>query len=196
MIHWVLCQNFNLPHTGKLYEHTPQPVIESTEVTTSWDCTINTDRKREANRTEITIKNFEENTFIMIDVTVSGDKNISGKDFQKLSKYKDLEIEVTKIWKRKTKTIPVATGSLGMIKKGTQNFYRSNPWKTITAGNPENSTHKYCSHFTKSALSLSKHTVISSKTITSKHSLPLPSSQIVSHATLHLPPVSCERLGR
>ena len=32
-IHWTLCKTFNLSHTKKWYEHTPQPVIESTEVT-------------------------------------------------------------------------------------------------------------------------------------------------------------------
>ena len=42
-IHWILCKNFNLPHTGKWYEHTPQPVTEGTEVTILWDFTINTD---------------------------------------------------------------------------------------------------------------------------------------------------------
>ena len=35
----------------------------------------------------------------MIDVPVLEDKNISLKEFQKLSKYKDLEIEVSKMWK-------------------------------------------------------------------------------------------------
>ena len=25
-IHWTVCKNFNLPHTVKWYEHTPQPV--------------------------------------------------------------------------------------------------------------------------------------------------------------------------
>ena len=39
-------------------------------------------------------------------------------EFQKLSKYKDLRIEVTKMWKLKTKVIPVVTGALGMIKNG------------------------------------------------------------------------------
>ena len=33
----------------------------------------------------------------MIDVTVPADKNVSLKVFQKLSKYKDLEIEVIKM---------------------------------------------------------------------------------------------------
>ena len=47
---------------------------------------------------------------------------MSFKEFQKLSKYEGLKIEVTKIWKLKTKTIPVVTGTLGMINKGTQNF--------------------------------------------------------------------------
>ena len=35
------------------------------------------------------------------------------------SKYKDLEIEIEKIWHLKTTTAPVIVGALGMIKKGT-----------------------------------------------------------------------------
>ena len=58
----------------------------------------------------------------MIYVTVPADKNVSLKEFQKLSKYKDLEIEVTKMWKLNTKTISVLIAALGMIKKGAQNF--------------------------------------------------------------------------
>ena len=64
----------------------------------------------------------------MIDVTVPVGKNISLKEFQKLSKYKDLEIEVTKMWKLKTKAIPVVIGALGINKKGHSKFYRPNPW--------------------------------------------------------------------
>ena len=100
-----MCNNFNLPHTEKWYEHTPQPVIESTEVTILWDFTIHTDRKIYADRPDIIIKDHREKTCIMLDVAVPADKNISLKEFQKLSKYKDLKIEVTKIWKLKTKTI-------------------------------------------------------------------------------------------
>ena len=86
-VQWILCKNVNLPYTELVwYEHTPQPVTESTEVTILWDFTINTDRKIEANRPDITIKNFKENTCIMIDVTVSAANNISLKEFQKLSK--------------------------------------------------------------------------------------------------------------
>uniref|UniRef100_A0A0L8IHZ6 Uncharacterized protein n=1 Tax=Octopus bimaculoides TaxID=37653 RepID=A0A0L8IHZ6_OCTBM len=38
--------------------------------------------------------------------------------YQKLSKYKELEIEISKMWERKTKTIPVVIGAIGMITKG------------------------------------------------------------------------------
>ena len=99
-IHWKLCKNFDLPQTEKSFEHTPQPATESTEVTILYsNNTINIDRKIEANRPEITIKNFEENTYIMIDVTVPADKNIYFKQFHKLSKYIELETELTKMWK-------------------------------------------------------------------------------------------------
>lgn len=62
------------------------------------------------------------------------------------------------MWKPKTKVIPVVIGVLGMMKKGTQNL-SINPWQTITKGNAENSTHRYCSH-------VSKDTAISDNTIT------------------------------
>ena len=52
---------------------------------------------------------------------VPSDQNISWKEFQKLSKYKDLEIKVTKMLKPKTKIVPVIIGALEMIKKWTQN---------------------------------------------------------------------------
>ena len=48
----------------------------------------------------------------MIDVKLPADKNVSLKDLQKLFKYKNLQnvdLEVTKIWKLKTKAIPVVT---------------------------------------------------------------------------------------
>ena len=35
-----------------------------------------------------------------------------------LSKYKDLEIEVSRMWKVRTKVMPVVTGALRTIKKG------------------------------------------------------------------------------
>ena len=123
-------KHYEIPNTEKWYEYTPKPVVEGKNVTILWDFTVHTYRKIDANRPDIIIKNHEERTCIMMDVAVLSDLNISLKEFQKLSKYKDLEIDVTKMWKLKTKIIPVVIGALGMIKKGIQNFIDQIP------GNP------------------------------------------------------------
>ena len=60
-------------------------------------------------------------------MSMSSDSSISAKEFEKLSKYKDLKIEIVKMWKVKAKTIPVIVGALGMIKKGTQNYLNEIP---------------------------------------------------------------------
>ena len=63
----------------------------------------------------------------MTNTSVSSDSNISVKEFEKLSKYKDLEIEITKMWKMNTKTISVIVGALGKIKKQTQKYVNQIP---------------------------------------------------------------------
>ena len=128
-IHWTLCKHYEILHTEKWHEHIPESAIEGKYVTILWYFTVLTDKKIDANRTDIIIKNHEERTCIIMDVAVPSDQNISLKEFQKFSKYKDLEIEVTEMWKLMTKTIPVVIGALGMTKKGTQNFIDQIPGK-------------------------------------------------------------------
>eukprot|EP00794_Sanderia_malayensis_P001843 gene1843-2075_t len=65
-------------------------------------------------------KDVKEKTCLLIDMSVPCDQNIAPKEFDKLSKYKDLEIEIQKMWSLKTTTVPVIVGALGMIKKQTQ----------------------------------------------------------------------------
>ena len=55
------------------------------------------------------------------------DNNTFVNEFEKLSKYKDLEIEIVKMWKMKAKIIPVIVWALGMIKKGTQKYVNEIP---------------------------------------------------------------------
>ena len=49
------------------------------------------------------------------------------KEVEKLSKYKDLEIEVTKMWEMKTSTVPIVVGALGLIKKGLEKYAKQIP---------------------------------------------------------------------
>ena len=80
-------------------------------MTIPWDFFVRTNRVIPAIRPDIAIKHKK-----LIDMSVPSDSNISAKEFEKLSKYKDLEIEIAKMRKMKTKTIPVIVGALGMIK--------------------------------------------------------------------------------
>eukprot|EP00795_Rhopilema_esculentum_P010520 gene10520-19245_t len=101
------------------YEYHPLQVVDSENVTILRDFPVNTDRTIQANRPDIIIKDRKTRMCILIDMRVLTDRNISVKEFDKLSKYKDLEIEIQKMWNLKTITVPVIVGALGMIKKGT-----------------------------------------------------------------------------
>ena len=92
-----------------------------------------TDREIKANRPDIIIKDKEKKTCLMIDMTVPSERNTSIKEVEKLSKYKDLEIEVTRMWGMKTTTIPVVIGALGIIKKGLEKRILEIPGKPTIA---------------------------------------------------------------
>ena len=96
-------------------------------MTILWDFPLRTDRTIQANRLDIIIKDKQNKTCKLIDVSVPSDSNISAKESEKLSKYKDLDIEIAKMWKIKTKTIPVIVGALSMIKKGAQKYVNEIP---------------------------------------------------------------------
>ena len=55
---------------------------------------------------------------MLIDLAVSSESNTSEKFTEKLSNYKDWEIEVNRMWDMKTETIPVVVKVLRLIKKG------------------------------------------------------------------------------
>ena len=56
----------------------------------------------------------------LIDVSVPSDQNISTKVTEKISKYNDLEIDITKIRRVKTEIVPVIVGELAFMSKGME----------------------------------------------------------------------------
>jgi hypothetical protein len=52
---------------------------------------------------------------MLIDVAISGDRNVIKKEAEKILKYKDLTIEIQPMWKVKTRVIPVIMGATGTI---------------------------------------------------------------------------------
>ena len=74
---------------------------------------------------DIVLKNKEDKTCLLIDITIPLDTNNSVKTTEKLNKYKDLEIE--RMWGRKTTTVPVVMGAFGTIKKEMENYTNKIP---------------------------------------------------------------------
>ena len=129
-LHWRICQHNNVPHAEHWYEHHTGPVMEGNDATILWDFTIHTDRSVKVNRSDIVVKCQQEKSCLLIDMTVPSDRNLSIKEYEKMSKYKDLEIEIQKMWHLKVTMIPVVIEALGMIMKKTEGHIKRIP------GNP------------------------------------------------------------
>ena len=119
-LHWSICKDHDLKITDKWYQHTPETVIHNKDnnLTIMWDMPVNTDRTITANRPDIIVKDSVNSTCKLIDMTVPSDRNIALKEIEKKSKYKDLELEIQRMWHMKTIVIPVVVGALGTVKKG------------------------------------------------------------------------------
>jgi len=105
------------------YEHMPERVINYNGTTTVWDVAVITDRTILANRPDVVLHDKTEKTCLLIDVAISDDSNLNTKETEKLSKYKDLEIDVSRMWRLRTKIVPVIIEALGTVKRGLdQNF--------------------------------------------------------------------------
>jgi len=64
---------------------------------------------------------------MLIDVAISGDRNVIKKDAEKILKYKDLTIEIQRMWNVKTKVIPVIIGTTGTISKSFRKYASNIP---------------------------------------------------------------------
>jgi hypothetical protein len=59
---------------------------------------------------------------VLIDVAISGDRNVIRKEVEKILKYKDLTIEIQRTWNVKTMVIPVIIGASGTISKSFRKY--------------------------------------------------------------------------
>ena len=66
---------------------------------------------------------------MLIDVAISGDRNVIKKEAEKILKYKDLTREMQRMWNVKTKVIPVIIGATGAISKSFRKYVSNIPGK-------------------------------------------------------------------
>ena len=73
--------------------------------------------------------NNKNNVIIIIDVAISGDRNVIKKEAEKILKYKELTIEIQRMWDVKTNVIPVIIVATGTISKSFRKYVSNIPGK-------------------------------------------------------------------
>jgi len=113
------------------YEHVPKSVETSQggKVTTLWNQQVQTDRTVPNNKPDIIIRDNVKGTCMLLDVAISGDRNVIKNEAEKILKYKDLTIEIQRMWNVKTKVIPVIIGAAGTISKSFRKYVSNIPGK-------------------------------------------------------------------
>ena len=64
---------------------------------------------------------------MLIDFAISGDRNVIKKQAEKILKYKNLTIELQRMWNVKTKVIPAIIGATGTISKSFRKYVSNIP---------------------------------------------------------------------
>jgi len=110
------------------HEHAPKSVETSQggKVTILWNQQLQTVRTIPNNEPDIIIRDNEQGTCMLIDVAISGDRNVIEKEAEKILKYKDLTIEM---WNVETKVIPVIKGVTETISKSFRKYASNIPGK-------------------------------------------------------------------
>jgi hypothetical protein len=132
-LHFNICKELGVKLDSELwYEHVPKSV-ETSQVgkitTILWNQHVQTDRTIPNNKPDIIIRDNEKGICVLIDVAIPGDKNVIKKEAKKILKYKDLTIEIQRMWNVKAKVTPVIRGATGTISKSFRKYLSSIPGK-------------------------------------------------------------------
>jgi hypothetical protein len=119
-LHFNICKETGVQLDKKhKYEHVPKSVQtgQGGNVTILWNQHVQTKRTIPNNKPDIIIRDNKKRTCMLIDVAISGDRNVIKKEAKKILKYKNLTIKIQRMWNVKTKVIPVIIGATGTISK-------------------------------------------------------------------------------
>ena len=120
-----------------------------------WTFAIHADRKIDANKPDITINDHKNNFCLLVELMFSMDKNLLSGEFGKISKYKNMEIKIERIWYLKPTLIPVILGVFGTVKKVQVNIYNKS-WKAKSNRKPESCTSKPSKYSEKNIVNLNQ----------------------------------------
>jgi len=129
-LHFNICKETGVQLDKRhWYEHVPQSIEtgQGGNVTILWNQQVQTDRTIRNNKPDIINRDNEKRTCMLIDAAISGDRNVIKKEAEKILKYKDLIIEIQRMWNVKTKVIPVIIGATGTVSKSFRKYASNIP---------------------------------------------------------------------
>jgi hypothetical protein len=66
---------------------------------------------------------------LLLDVAIPSDRNVIQRESEKKLKYKNLSIEIQRMWNMKCFVIPVITGTTGIVTRGLKKYLEPVPGK-------------------------------------------------------------------
>ena len=87
----------NINKNEKWYVHEPQTITEKDNITILWDMSMQTDYEIKSTDKTLESRTDRKKNCLFIYMTIPTEKNTSVKVTEKLSKYRDLEIEIERM---------------------------------------------------------------------------------------------------
>ena len=75
------------------------------------------------------MRDNKQGTCTLIDVAIPGDRNVFNKEAEMILRYKDLTVEIQRMWNLKAKVIPVLIGATGTISVSLGQYLSNIPGK-------------------------------------------------------------------
>jgi hypothetical protein len=88
---------------------------------------VQTDRTIPQNKPDIIIRDNEKGTCMLIDVAISGDRNVIKNEAEKILEYEDLTTEIQRMWNVKARVIAVVIGATGTISTSFRKYVSNIP---------------------------------------------------------------------
>ena len=92
--------------------------------------------------------------WFLLDIFVPSDTNVSLKIFNKSRTYKDLEIEVMKMWHLKTSTLPIVISAWGIVAKAAPNYVSQIPGAPSLTELQKNNAYRHRTYPAKSTINV------------------------------------------
>ena len=128
-VHLSILKSYSLARDENWFTHNPRDVILSKNVEIIYDQIISTDRPIGANRPDIIVKDIVQKKAYIIDISCPCDTNVGKKEAEKISKYGELRVELSKMWGMECEVIPVVIGGLGAVTKSCNDHLAKIPGK-------------------------------------------------------------------